>query len=217
MALSDPRALADFIEQAKVRSVLWRSQRVDKVSGAGSGQYVAVETSPPLWGADVVIRDLVYAKAVIVRAMINSLCRPGQSFYLYDPIAKYPASDPNGTILGASVVTLSSIGADNSSAAFTGLPPNYKLTRGDKFHAAYGTSPVRRAFFELSEDGAADDTGLTPTLAFYPALPTGIVATSVVNFAKPSAKVSIVPGSINLGTAEAQFVTGMGFTALQKI
>lgn len=217
MTLSDPRALADFVDLLKIDSVVWRSQRNDEISGVGSGQTWTAETAPPLWGADVTLILMRASEARQVRAIINSLSGPGQSFYLYDPIGKYPASDPDGSILGNSTVLIDTIGTDNSSVKLSGLPAGYALTPGDYFHVDYGTSPTRRAFFEVSDAAVADGSGLTGLFAVYPNIQTGITTTMQVQLAKPSAKVMIVPGSIQPGTTQTLFVSGMGFTAIQKL
>lgn len=217
MTLSDPRATADFVDLLRITSVVWRSQRNDELSGVGSGQTWTAEEAPPLWGADVTIDTINIAAARRAKAMINSLSSPGQTFYLYDPIAKYPASDPDGSILGSSTVVIDSIGSDNMSLALSGLPADYELSPGDYFHVDYGSDPTRRALFEISEAATASGLGVTGTFAIYPHLQTGITTTMQVTLIKPAARVFIVPGSINLGTEEGVIVSGIAFTALQKL
>lgn len=217
MSLSDPRALTDFVDLLRIASVVWRSQRNDELSGSASGQTWTAEVAPPLWGADVTLDISTMAEARRAKALINSLSSPGQSFYLYDPIAKYPGSDPTGSILGTSTVLIHSIGSDNKSVSLSGLPASYVLSPGDYFHVDYGSDPTRRAFFEVSEGSTASGPGTTPEFAIYPHLQTGITTTMQVTLAKPAARVFIVPGSINLGTEEGVIVSNIGFTALQKL
>jgi hypothetical protein len=217
MSLSDPRAIADFVDLLRITSVVWRSQRNDEISGQGSGQTWTAELAPPLWGADVTVDILDMTEARQVRAMINSLSGPGKSFYLYDPIGKYPASDPDGSILGSSTVLIDTIGGDNTSVKLSGLPAGYTLGPGDYFHVDYGSNPTRRALFEVSETGIASGAGLTGLFAIYPHIQTGITTTMEVTLIKPAAKVIIVPGSINPGTEQGVTVSGIAFTAIQKL
>src|SRR5690606_33928716 len=110
----------------------------------------------------------------------------------WSPEAKGPQADPTGAILGEAEVTIESVGADNRSLAFAGLPEGYQLTIGDMLHVDYG-SPSRRALFTLCESGAADADGETDELEVRPHVRPGITAGAAVTLIKPSAKVKIMP------------------------
>lgn len=216
MTLSDPRALADFQDLLKIRQFRWQPRRNDQVDGQGTGELLLFELASPLWAPEITVDWMSYSEALRIEARLNSLTGL-RSFYLSNPFAPYPAADPGGTLLGASSVSIATVGADNASVSLTGLPAGYALTEGDFFHVDFGANPVRRGLFQLSEPGVADITGTTPELAVFPHLWTGVTAGLAVSLAYPSAKCILVPGAITNATFSRSRAEGMTFSCVQRL
>jgi hypothetical protein len=115
-------------------------------------------------------------------------------------------------------VTIGDIDDDGLSLSLAGLPAGYVLTMSDKGHVDFGSDPVRRYFFELSEQSvvAAGD-GTTAKFRVFPSVPAGVTEGSSVVLSKPAAKMFVQAGSWNPGTASGLWTTGMSFTATQRV
>lgn len=216
MALSDPRALADFADLLKIKSIVWDVLENQQVDGLGSGDVLVTDLASSLWLPKITIDWMYYAEARQIEAALNSL-RGARQFYLCDPIARFPASDPTGAILGDAEVVIHTIGDNNRSVSFSGLPAGYVLTPGDKWHTDFSTDPIRRGFIEMSEGGAADGTGVTHELDCFPAIWPGIDAGAAVTFTNPAVKAIIQPGSLTAATRQRSRASGITLTALQKL
>lgn len=216
MALSDPRAAADFASLLKVKSVTWAPRRNDQVDGLGSGDVLLTELASPLFAPQIVCDWMDAAEGRRIDARLTSLTGLRQ-FYLADPRGTYPAADPDGAVLGANAIAIHSIGADNASVAFSGFPAGYELTEGDFWHVDFSANPTRRGFFQLSEPATADGTGITPEIACFPAVWTGIEVGMTAVFANPAMKCVLLPGAVTNASFSGTKATGMAFTALQKL
>lgn len=190
-----PLAITDLSDHLQLVSGLWEPIYQQEASNLGSGELLAADLGPMLWGATVETAPMYLAEARALMARVLTLVGSIGTFYHYSPEAVAPQSDPGGIILDDAEVTIESVGADNHSLAFTGLPANYDLTIGDMFHVDYG-SPTRRALFMLTESGQASSLGVTAELDVMPHIRPGIVAGAAVTLIKPAAKVKIVPDSL---------------------
>lgn len=205
--------LNDILE---ITAINWRPQRNDEVEGLGSGQILQANLATPLWAADVVTPLTEFRDGRRLRAIINNHMGPGRFFDIYDPIGGYPAADPDGSILGAATVTVSSV--LDGKIALTGLPVGYELSIGDYFTVAYG-SPLRRGFFEIASDVTANGSGTTPLIDINPFSLSGITAGSAVNLIKPMLKAQFLPGSVQHPEADSSVwkMQGFRFTVVQKL
>lgn len=217
MSLSDPRELTDFYDLLPVQSVKLRPQLYQQVDGMASGDVLVEDTGSPLWMADIVCDVELFALARGLDALINSV-QPPRQFYLRDKARRMPKADPdNGVTLGAASVVVHSIGDDNASLAFGGLPVGYALSPGDFFHIDFGADPLRRGFFQLLEGGTADMGGLTAELAVTPNVWPGIDVAVDVTFIDASCKMMLTPGSLNALTFRRARADGLTFTAIEKL
>lgn len=217
MAITYPYSLADLADLLRVSSVTWDVQRNDEVSGLGDGRVWQAELAPPLWKAEVTLIDLGHNQAKQIAALIRKLHGAQESFWLYDPLSKFPQYDPDGTLMGSATPTVRVIASDRVRMGLKGLPNRYKLAAGDKIQIAYGTNPVRNAFLEVCEATTASATdGTTVAFHVFPAIPTGVVADLPVILVRPACKVFILPGSHNPGRAQGMVTSGAGFTAIEK-
>lgn len=212
-----PYSLAFLADILPVSAVTWNIKRGDVLSGQGSGRIWQTQLRPPLWTATIEFDDAVFVReGERIAARIRKLHGAQEAFFLYNPALLYPASDPRGTKLGASAVSIASVGADRASISVSGLPANYVLTDGDKFAFSYGASPTRYAFHELSEPVQANAQGVTPVFGVFPHLPIGVGAGTALNFAKPACLMFIKPESHNPGRAFRSLQGGGGFEVIQR-
>lgn len=213
MALVYPLSLAAFGDLLPIASVTFSPRRSEEVAGLASGQALVAEVAPPLWQARVDLAAMPHAEAGRIAALIDALDGSQKQFFLTSPAHAYPAADPGGVLLGASAVTIQTVGGDNKSLALAGLPAGYALTAGDFLCFDVGGA---RAFHRLAESGAANGGGVTAALELRPYLRAGTVAGLAVTLKKPAAKMILAPGSFEPGASSRSLKTGMAFEALEK-
>lgn len=216
MTVSYPYPLAVLSDRLNVQTILWSIQRNDELSGLGSGQIIQAELAPPLWTGEVVLDMDYHDGAKQIAAIIRKLHGAQEAFFLCDPLSKYPQSDPDGALLGSSVVQVDVIPSHRASIALKGLPAGYNLLPGDKMQIAYGADPTRYAFLEISESATAFGDGTTGLIGVFPHIPVGIGINDIVTLAKAACRCVIVPGSHNPGTGNGMFTEGAGFKVIQK-
>lgn len=214
MVFAYPLALPVLADRLPIQSAVFTDHRNDELSGSADARVWQAEMADPLWTADVVIDTVYHDEATQIAATIRKLYGAQEAFWLYDIVKQYPKSDPTGAILGASVVRVNTIGGDNKSMRFSGLPAGYALTLGDKFQINFVGG--RSYFGEVSETIASDGGGITPAFEVYPHLPSGLAANDVVTLIRPACKMFIMPKSFRPGAQEGMFHRGMGFTAMQR-
>jgi hypothetical protein len=206
--------LASLNDILPIEQVVWDIKRSDEISGDGDSRVWQAELADPLWTGEILLAEGESADLKRVAAIIRRLNGAQDSFFLCDPLSRYPFADPDGVILGASVVQIASIGLDNRSLALKGLPAAYKLTTGDKGQATFATS--RNFFFEVSEDVTANGSGVTPQFDIFPHCPPGLAVNDLVILAKPACRVFIMPGTHNPGTARNTRTSGASFTVMER-
>lgn len=216
MTVTYPYDLASFANRLAIETVVWSIQRNDELSGMGSGAVFQAELSIPLWLATVEFAEVYHNEAKQIAALIRKLHGAQESFRLFDPLSRYPQSDPEGLALGSNAVQVESIPSHRASLSFIGLPPGYLLLPGDKFTIAYGSNPTRIGFFEISEAASAGSDGSTNLIGVFPHLPPGIGAGAAVILKDPFCEMKIMPGTHNPGTASRLTTIGGGFKAIQK-
>jgi hypothetical protein len=196
MALTFPLSQATLGDILPVQIVNWSLRTFQELSTAGDGEFQAKDLAPPLWMGGVTLRPLLHTQARGMMAKLRALDGSINSFYLANPLGWYPAADPGGLIYGASTPQIATINANRKELTISGLPANYELTEGDFFTVAYAGG-LRTAMFQIVNSVTASGAGLTPSVEVRPHISTGIVTTLPVNFAKPAAKVKIVPGTLD--------------------
>lgn len=215
MVLVFPLVEAQLADLLKLQSVSWNPMRQDQFSMLGSGEFLSRDLGPELLEADVTTIQLLHSEAKAIMAKLRSLDGSNWAFYLYDPAAKYPPSDPTGSIFGAAAPVISAINVDRKQLTITGMPNNYVIKTGTMFHVDYG-SPSRRALLTYVEDFTTTGVGATGEREVRPHLRPGIIATNPVIFMKPSAKVKLVPGTLNIRTT-GKMTSQISFTARQTL
>lgn len=214
MVASFPLSQANLIDLIRVRSVTWLPQRYVETSGAGTGETIEAELAPMLWRAQVESVPMLYAEARLIMSKLMLLDGGLQSFYLHNPSAPYPASDPTGSILGSSTVQVKSVNADKKRLALKGLPDDYVITAGDFVAVTYDTS--RRALMMFTEGGSANGSGETAELEVRPQVRTGIAANGTAYLAKPAAKMKLIADSLSMEPMSILHAV-IRFSALQTL
>ncbi|HEV7286287.1 MAG TPA: hypothetical protein VGN75_15635 [Kaistia sp.] len=184
-----------------------------ETSGQASGQVRVKDLRSPMWKMKVESANMDIRRLRAISAMIGSLGGSLESFYAWDPGAQFPANDPDGSILGEAAVQIASLGADNKSLAFKGLPAGYVLTAGDLF--AYDFNGRRALHQVTAASTVANGSGVTPVFGVAPHLRQGVVTNTAVMLKRPAAEMRIIPGTINFNLAA---LTGQaGFEAAQVV
>lgn len=204
--------LNDILE---ISSITVYPQRNDEVEGIGSGQILTAELATPLWSVEIDTPLSLFDVGRQLRAQLNSLTVPGAVFEVYDPIASYPFYDPDGSVLGASVVRIDTVAGDGT-ITLKGLPNGYKLTPGDFMQIDYAG---RRYFYEVSVAATADSGGITTVFPVFPIFPSTIPANTPVTLLQPKIKCQLVPGELEYGTADSANwkMSGFRIKAVQKL
>lgn len=215
MALINPRPLVDFMDKLRITDFDWSVRESRQIDGQGSGQILEAEIAPDLWTAKLTIGIDYHGGARQTRALQNSLVPVGRFALVYDPIARYPAYDPTGDILGAATVAITAIGINRDTLAFSGFPAGYQLRPGDKIELQYASDPVRRQIVEASEFGTANGAGAIAALAVYPHVRPAVTTAAVVNLKKPALKMMRMAHSA--GTSRAVFHDGMSIEFIEKV
>ena len=216
MALTFPLSLNSFADKLRITSVQWQLKRWDQLSGVGSGDVLAAQLAPPRISGTVTIAPMYHDDAAEVQALVESLDGPMQSFFLYAPQKAYPRYDPDGSKLGASTVTIHTVGSNNKSLQLQGLPSGYVMSTGDYLAYDYSMNPVRRGFHRISETVTTPGSGISPLFEVRPHLRPGTTTGLAVTLIKPAAKVFIVPETFDPGTARPIVTEGMQFEVMQR-
>jgi hypothetical protein len=217
MSISFPRSLSDLADLLSIAAVQWGELRSETGSPVGSGEFLTHSLGPVLWTADVTSTPMPHAEAEQMRARIGALDGSSQAFYLFNPLMKYPQSDPGGANLGTATVTIDSINVNRKALKLAGLPAGYLLTIGDYFHVDYDSSPYRRALIQIAESATADGSGLTLEFEVRPHLRPGISAGASVSLIKPAAKVKVMPDTLAIEQAEDATMSRVRFSARQTL
>jgi hypothetical protein len=217
MSISFPRSLSDIADRLSIATVQWGELRPETGSPVGSGEFLIHLLGPVLWTADVTSTPMPHAEAEQFRARFKALDGSSQSFYLFNPLMKYPQADSGGAILGAATVTIDSINVNRKALKLAGLPAGYPLTIGDYFHVDYDSSPYRRALIQIAESTTADGSGVTPEFEVRPHLRPGISAGATVSLIKPAAKVKVMPDTLAIEQAEDATMSYVRFAVRQTL
>ncbi|MBO9589061.1 hypothetical protein [Devosia sp.] len=192
MALPDTLGrdqFADLLRTADIKLVqAFQQQR--SMTGGGETRYA--DRAPSLYRADIRLATMENAEAEGIMALINSRGGGLKTVLLFNSRMPFPASDPDGSIIGATVPKLGAI-TDRLHVAFTGFPAGYVLPRGMFFGIVFDTS--RHYLGQIVEPKVASGAGAVTATEIWPPLPASIAGTPDVVVAKPVGKFRIEPGS----------------------
>jgi hypothetical protein len=192
MSLPDTLPIASFADLIRVSSSEfiqgWQQQR----SIPGGGETRFADRAPSLWMAELTSPPMVHAEAEGLMALANSRAGGLKTVLLYNTKMPYPSSDPDGSIMGATVPKLGTI-SDRLQVAFTDFPADYVVPLGTYFGIVFDIS--RYYLGQFCEARTANGDGEIAEVEIWPPMPASISGTPDVNLKKPVAKFRLVPGS----------------------
>lgn len=215
MSLTFPLPLADFWDLLPIATLSMDCAPQLELSGTGAGQQLTRERAPALWRGSVTLGRTIPEEAAEVSALIDLVRQPGASFLACDLTRPCPALDPDGSVLGASALTVHSISADWRELRLTGLPPHYQIRRGDMVGVTWGASPLRYGLHRIVVASSADAAGLTGWIEVAPALPWALTAGAAASLSRPPVKAMIVPNSTKVSTLRRGILEGVSFDFLE--
>ena len=220
MAFSNPISTAEFWDAIPLQQgSQFEPDEAMEVNRTGGGSMLTSSSGHRLWRGSVTFglsSELERRKAA---AVLNYVRQPGLPFLVYDRKREFPAADPDGTILGASSVTvLSGPSGDLSYLRLQGLPAGYELTAGDLIGYTYGTDPVRYYVHELAESITADSAGETEAIRITPFRAHEVVSGTAVTLIRPPMVAVYDPGSFAPGRGRsAGWEEGRAFRFIQTM
>lgn len=216
-ALTFPLALEDFFDGLRITTTGFDLTERMRRSETGGGESLVSDLSPRLWQFRFQVRTTTHAEQRAAEAKARILKQAGRPFFVTDPTAAYPASDPDGSTLGSSTVTIASLNSDNRRLTLTGLPANYELPAGTLLSFTYG-SPARYALHEVVAGVTAYGTGTTQLFEVSPFIRPGATVGTWVTLIKPFCKAVMMPGSWEAGPRRVDgFTEGFSFDAIQTL
>lgn len=217
MALSFPLAVADFFDKIRVvEATPFFLTETLEYSQTRSGEILSADVGVRLWRTSIVARPKRHQDVKELRALLHLLSTGGRSFFAYDPTIPGPFADPQGTTLGANIPRINSL-PSTRELTLKLLPAGYVISPGDMLSFTYGSSPTRYALHQVVTGATANGSGVTGNIEVMPYIRTGAAVNAVVTLIKPTCKMMLVPGSLNMGTSDILFTTGIGFEAVQTL
>lgn len=200
MALADPLGVADFADLFRVQDVEFVQNFMQQSSMTGGGERRYADRAPAMLRAKITTIPMLNAEVEGIMALINSRSGGLKSVLLYNYRLPYPSSDPDGSIMGATVPTLNVI-TDRAHVSFSGFPAGYEIPLGTWFGIQFDTS--RYYLGQFAEARTANPvTGAVASVEITPPLPASITTGAEVSVSKPPAKFKMVPNSAFLSKVD---------------
>jgi hypothetical protein len=166
-----------------------------ELSGQASGTPRVADLGPEVWTTSIRTSGRIRRQRLMqILAQLEALGGGRDTFYAWEPLAEYPQSDPDGSVLGASAVVIDTLDDDARFLKLGGLPSGYVLTAGDFLAFDWGT-PAHRALHRIVAGGTADGSGVTPLLRVVPEIRAGAEEETSVSLIRAAAEMMILPGS----------------------
>lgn len=180
-----------------------------ETSGQGSGQINRASLRPTQWRASLKSIPMTRAAQAGAEALIEDIRDSLETIYAWHPTKQYPVADPDGSVLGASSVTIHTLDDDNRRMRLQGLPVGYVLTRGDLL--SFDFSSTHRALHRVvTATVTADGSGITPLFSVTPFIQPGAATSAAVTLVKPSMEAIILsheaPKDTILGTISVDLI-----------
>lgn len=220
MAMILPIPLADFWDAIPLaQGSTFEPNEAMNVNQTGGGQVLLSTAGERLWAGQVKFGLAEAIERRQAQAILNAVRQPGHPFFCYDRKRPYPLADPNGTILGASSISvLSAPEADLSSMSLQGLPSGYVLTAGDLVGYSFGSNPVRYYVHEMAQSVVADGAGETPLFQIAPFRSHAVTTGTAVSLIKPVLTAKYSPASFGPGAGRRGDVeAGRTFRFIQTL
>jgi hypothetical protein len=193
-ALTFPLSVASFFGKLRVQDVRFQDVEPQQVDRTANGTVLKASLGEPVWRGTVrLANDANFHRGAETEALLSLASRAGASFLIYDPRKSFPKLDPTGSILGATVPSLSAIDADRRRLSLSGLPSGYTMSPGDLLGWQYGSSPVRYAYHRIVVGAVANGSGNTGLMEVTPTIPVAATAGAAVSLIRPVMKAVMQP------------------------
>ena len=219
MALTFPLPLATFADTLLVAEATCFLPELVQQSRTAGGEQLTADMGERLWTGRITLGPMLRSEFGRPDVLISLLRQAGRPFLMYDRRRPNPLSDPAGTILGASSVTILALGADPRDMSLAGLPAGYTLSAGDYLSFAYTSLSVTRQALHKVVDATvvANGSGQTPLFEVHPAIRPGAAAGAAVSLRKPFCRAVMVAGSASEATGRSTLYEGLGFDWVQSL
>lgn len=214
MALGNVLSLGQFWDKLRLSGVQFYDTEPQSMDRTAGGTVLKASIGESYWGGSATLAPSAIKDASVyeIEALLSVVNRAGMSFLAYDPRRAYPAADPDGSILGASTVTVASINANNRELSLEGLPAGYVLTAGDMISVE--ASSTNHALFRIVTGATADGSGDTSLIEVTPFIPPFVTVGDTVHLAQPRGRFVLVDQS-NYGRGRPAIVPGAEFSFVQ--
>lgn len=211
--------LAEFWTPLPVAEARFYLPGVRESSRTAGGQVLSAILGASLWRAEVTLDLDLHRDLTAIQAQVHELDRTGAPFLAHPHPVWSPAHDPTGAALAGVTPRLHTVDADPRRIRISGLPPLFRLRRGECLSFAYpGGQALHQVTTALVEASAA---GLTPLFDVVPPVrptpATGATTGAPVALMRPACAAVIAPGSVRWPAARAALSDGFAFEIVQTL
>ena len=217
MAYSFPTVVQNFFETLAIQSALPDLTEDMDLNWNGQGELMTADVGERLWKMDLTLKSDRYEEVEASRARIQVFRQAGRPFFAHALPMFYPQFDPDGSILGSVVPTLSAVQSNMRDIRIAGLPVGYQITAGDFLSFAYSANPVRYAFHQAVSNATAGSDGTTGLFEVNTEIRPGFALGADVRLIKPLFKAIILPGSYRGGMSMGRMTRDISFTIQQTL
>ncbi|WP_417585144.1 hypothetical protein [Pelagibacterium sp.] len=193
MALANPLGADAFFDRFRLNNAQLVQGFQQQRSATAGGNAGYADRAVPLWQAQCVTVPMEHGEAEGLMALINSRAGGIKTVLLYNKKLPYPASDPDGSLVGSVVPEINVI-TDRLHVSFSGFPVGYQIPLGTYFGIVFDTSRYYLGQF-LEARTANPITGAVASTEIWPPLPASISSGADIIIKKPCAKFRITPNS----------------------
>lgn len=216
MAYTFPMPLNQFFDGLPITVFSFDLGEALEMNETGGGEILTADMGNRLWQMDCEIKPGYYADIKQIKAKLDVLRYAGRSLLVHALGITAPQSDPDGSILGASVPVLNAVQPNNREIRLGGLPNGYVITTGDYLAFQYGSNPVRYAFHQVA-NGATAPGGVSGLIELSSFVRPGYALGAPIQLIKPTMKMIVRPGSVDPGRSGGRFTTGVKFSLVQTL
>lgn len=191
MALSFPLSPAQFFDLLPIRAFRMKPGDNRTFTETGGGELISAGRGQRLWQGEVTLDLDIHSTIAGLDATLSLLEQTGASFLIYDPRKPYPSMDPSGSIISGASPVIATLNANNRELTVSGLPAGYVITRGDLIGWTYGANPLRYAVHRVVTGGAANGSGVSPSLEVTPFVRQGVSTGAAVSLVRPVIKAKL--------------------------
>jgi hypothetical protein len=211
-----PSEFANLIDYFSAK--MWIHNFQEDSGRTGAGEDISTDLGDPVWKGEITLdQRLTHAQAADAQSLIELLDGVIGRFYMCDPRLPYPIRDKTGAVINAHSGTpkILDINAARNRIRIEDLPPDYWLSRGDRFAAEFGSDPVHHAYHRISTTIQA--SGLTDWIDIRPHLSVGLDVGDELVFKRPSPLWRLEANGFQPGTGQGQITPGGSLKIVQVL